>query len=130
MPTLSLRLIGLIGTGFLVLLLVGALLATRATLSETKRQRDEAELKLSVSNASLNSIQKEMARMVAEQKALANSDANRINASRQSIQIVNAVAKVREAAIDKLNASAGLIRSEDTAGKCDASATLLGEWPA
>jgi hypothetical protein len=118
----------MIGTGLLFAALIAALLVTRTTLAETKRDRDEAQLKLSVSNASIGTMQREIASMVAEQKALANSDLNRMNASRQAIQIADAVARVRGATIDKLNKSATIIRGNDPTGQCEASVELLGAW--
>lgn len=128
MPTLTPKLIAFIGTGFIFAALIAALLITRTTLAETKRERDAAHLKLSVSNASIGTMEGVIKRMVAEQKALANSDANRMNASRQTLQIVAAVAKVREAAINKLNASAEIIRPVDETGQCNVSQAFMENW--
>lgn len=130
LPALSMKVWAMIGAGAIIAALVVALLITRNTLSETKRDRDEYALKLSVSNASINTMEREIKRMVAEQKALAESDANRINSSRQIIKMADAVAKVREAAIDKLNASAEMIRPADTTGQCMVSEALKEQWPA
>lgn len=127
-PTLSLKLWAYIGTGLLIAALFTALLITRTTLAETKRDRDEAQLKLSVSNASIRTMQGEVKRMVAEQKALANSDLNRINASRQKLQYIDAVANVRQAAINNLNASALAMRPADPEGQCNVSAAFMENW--
>lgn len=129
MPVLrGLKLWGLIGTLAVIALLVAALLATRGRLADVKHERDQATLKLSVSNASIGTLESSIAKMVAEQKALANSDANRINASRQKLDYIHAVENVRQAAIDRLNTSAAMIRPVDATGQCTVSDTFKGEW--
>jgi hypothetical protein len=128
LSALNLKLWAYIGTAAIIGLLIIALLATRGALSDAKHERDQATLKLSVSNASIGTLQRSIAKMVAEQKALANSDANRMNAARQRIDFVDAVANVRQAAIDKLNASAKIIRPVDATGQCSVSDSFKGEW--
>lgn len=129
MPILTgLRLYAAIGMAALFAVLLVALLATRGRLSDVKHERDEYALKLSVSNASIGTLEGAVARMAADQKALANDDANRVNATRQKLEYIEAVADIRQAAIDRLEASAQALRPVDATGQCSASDALKGDW--
>lgn len=108
-----------------IILLTIALLATRGTLADTKRERDLATIKLSVSNASIDRLQTALRRVTVQQMDLAADDAARVQASRQAAQLAEAAAKVRQAAIDRLMASAGTIAP----GKeCEPSDTVQELW--
>lgn len=118
-----------IGVGVLVLALVAGLLVTRDRLSDTKRERDAVALKLSVSNGSVDRLEKEMNKVREVQMALANEDANRITASRQAIQLADAAAAVRSASIDKLHHSAEMIRGPTQEEQCSVSDAVNRVWP-
>jgi hypothetical protein len=129
---LNLKLWAYIGTAAIIGLLIIALLATRGALSDAKHERDQATLKLSVSNASIGTLEGALKRMSDETKALANSDANRINASRQAIQLADAASQVREAARQRLLQSAEMIRPVGIGGseECAVSSAVEAAWPA
>lgn len=132
MTPLSPRTWALLGTGLAILGLAAALLLTRATLSEAKAERDIAVARLGVSNASIETCALELDKATAQQVALANSDANRIAASRQAIELAQAAQEARQAAIDRLRASAatiaGTASTSAVAASCEASPTLLADW--
>ncbi len=130
--TLTPKLWGLIGTGLLIAALLIALFATRATLSSVKAQRDVTSAKLSVSNASIGRLSGELERATAEQVALASNDAERAKAAQQALQMAEAAEKVRQAAIDRLMASAGVVRpavkTEELPDECRVSQAVEGVW--
>lgn len=130
LPSLSIRAWSMIGTGLFIAALLVALFATRATLADEKREHAQALTAHSVTRGSLARVEKELARMVAEQKALANGDANRISASRQVLQMAESAARLRQAVIDRLEHSAEIMMGEPAVEHCKASDTLLGDWAA
>lgn len=130
LSALNLRTWAMIGAGAVIALLLIALLATRGTLSEVKHERDAAVMKLSVSNSSIETLARETDRMKRETMALADSDALRRTASRQAVLMAEAAAKVRQAAISRLEQSAARMMGEPVVEQCKASETLLGEWAA
>ncbi len=127
--TPTMKLYGLLGTGLLIAVL---LFATRATLSSVKAERDVTIAKLSVSNASLGRLSGELERVTAEQVSLASNDAERLRAAQQALQMAEAAEKVRQAAIDKLMASAGVVRqmvkTEELPEECRVSVAVAGVW--
>ena len=127
MPNISLRLAAIIGTGALIMLLVIALFATRATLSDVKRERDLAETKLKVSNSSISRLENEVDKALQQQIELANGDQNRIAASKQALAIVEAAEGARQAIIDRLTASASVVRTIEA--KCEFSDEVKKAWP-
>ncbi len=127
MPNLSLRMWGLIGSGFAILVLVIALMATRATLESVKRERDLAETKLKVSNASISSLEGEIDKALAQQIDLANSDRNRINASKQTLELIDIAEAARQSIIDRLRVSATVERAPSET--CEPSEEVIKAWP-
>lgn len=115
-----------IGIGLLVVALSFSLLRTRERLADVKGERDLAEMAHAVTKASLTTLQADMDQIREQQFALANGDANRIAASRQAQEIVEAASKVRQAMIDKLRSSAEEIRPE--AQQCEFSEAVLEAW--
>lgn len=118
-----------IGAGLIILALVAGLLATRSTLYKTRLERDNYATKLSVSNGSIRRLEESLKKVTEQQAALANSDANRFNASRQAIQIADAAAAVRSASIQRLRQSAEVIRGEAPGEQCAVSAAVDRVWP-
>ena len=109
-----------------IVLLVLALVMTRGTLSETKGQRDTARAQLDISNASIGVLKREIDRQMREQAELSRSDAERVRAGKQALAVAEAAGRVRQVAIDKLNASAAVARRED--GGCQFSEAVLEVW--
>lgn len=126
MTWLSLRAWPYIAAGTLAVGLVVALLLTRATLSEAKGERDMAEAKLAISNASIAALEGKLTAVLAEQQMLEHNDAARMQASRQSLKMVEAAGKVRQVAIDRLLQSAAMAPPSVS---CEASSELLENWP-
>lgn len=125
------KLWGILGAGLLVVALIVGLLATRAKLAERTGERDTAEVKLAVSNASIGRLTADMARMAAEQQQLATDDAARKQASRDAMKVIDAASEVRQAAIDKLMASAEAIRPAPavaTPPACEVSQAVAEVW--
>lgn len=110
-----------------ILALIIALIITRGTLSEEKGVRYAAEAKLDISNASIGVLKREIDRIMLEQTQLAQSDAERVKAGKQVIAMVEAAGKVRQVAIDKLNASASVVRNDESG--CQFSEAVIREWP-
>ncbi len=126
MPMLSLRAWTYLGTGALIALLVGALLITRGTLADCRDARQAAETSLATSNKSIGTLTATIIRMNGEQAKLAADDAARISASREALEMARAAERWREAAIDRLTASAKAI---ETGGDlCEASPAVQAVW--
>ena len=104
--------------------LAAALLTTRATLARVKVQRDAAAMKLVVTTASLDRLSAEMNRVMAEQRALADGDRARMNASRDTLDIAEVSARARRGVIDRLNRSAAAPAPPD----CRPSAAVREVW--
>lgn len=125
---ISLRHWTYIGLGVLLALAVIALLVTRASLNDCRRETAALNGKLAVSNASIGTLTAEIDRMRAEQVALANDDANRIAASRQAIEMARAAEKWREGVIANLEASAVAVKTENAVETCEASEAVKAVW--
>lgn len=124
-PNLSLRAWGAIGVGVIIILLVGLCLRLDGLRAGYKAERDVAVIKLETTAASVDRLARELARVKAEQQALSAGDQQRITASRETLQLAEAASKVRQAAIEKLLASAGIIRPED---RCEVSDAVKELW--
>lgn len=116
-----------------IIALTFALLATRATLADCRAERVVAETNLKTSNASIGRLEAEIARITAEQRQLATSDAARVEASKQSLALAEAAGKVRQAAIDRLEASAEAAKAKPASAipdqsDCEFSAAVLENW--
>lgn len=116
-----------------ILALAIALVVTRGTLAEAKAERDIAGAKLAVSNASIGRLTGELDRALKEQQALASGDADRVRASRQALQLADAASAVRQAAIDRLRASAAATRPDTSRAplpaSCQVSESVMENWP-
>lgn len=104
-----------------------ALLLTRGTLSETKADLQSSNDRLAISNASVDRLEAELTRSLAEQQKLATDDAARLEVSRQALALTDAAAKVRQGAIDRLLASAE-VEKVDPATECAVSAEVAAVW--
>lgn len=119
----------ILGAAVSLALIVG-LLATRATLATTKAERDTATIKLSVSNASVGRMEAEMKRVMESEQSLAASDSARIQASRETLAVAEAASKVRQAAIERLKASAAVLRPDAPhVPECEVSDAVAEAWP-
>lgn len=127
---MNIKLYAFIGNCAIIVALVIGLLATRSTLADVKHERAMTEARLAVSNSSIERLEQRWKRKLDEERRLASDDAARIAASKQAVQMANAVAKVRQAAIDRLNQSAVEMAQLSVEGQCEASPELLKEWPA
>ena len=116
------------GIGLAFLLLLAALLSTRATLADTRHDLSLAEAKLSVSNSSIATLQAELKRALIEQQGLATNDAQRAQASREAMKLAEAASEYRKAAIERLQASAGILRPTPAAD-CQVSDAVSAAWP-
>lgn len=115
-----------------ILALAIALIVTRGTLAGAKADRDIANAKLAVSNASIDRLTGELERVMREQQALSQGDAERTRAARQALELVNAASAVRQAAIDRLRASAATMRPETSQvplpASCQVSEAVAEVW--
>lgn len=130
--TLSPKLWAAIGAGLIIIALVVALLATRETLAARTAARDVANAKLAVSNASVGRLSAELGKALAQQQALAQDDEARVQASREAMKVAEAASAVRQAAIDRLMASAGSVKPqpavEVTPAGCQVSEAVEAVW--
>lgn len=110
-----------------IFVLAIALLITRGTLAEVKAERDVASAKLIVSNASVARLQSALDRTLRDQQDLAARDASRIKASRETLALIDAASEVREAARERLLASANIDRPEPAA-ECEVSEAVAAVW--
>jgi hypothetical protein len=117
-----------LGVGALILALVAALLVTRATLADAKRELATADAKLAVSNQSIDVLEKELRRVMSDQRQLEQGDATRMRASKEALAVADAASKVRLAAIERLQASAEVLRPTPAA-ECEFSPAVLENWP-
>jgi len=113
--------------GGIIGILFAALLITRGTLAEVTAERDVASAKMIVSNASVARLQSALDRTLREQQDLAASDASRIKASRETLALIDAASEVREAARERLLASANIDRPEPAA-ECEVSEAVAAVW--
>lgn len=121
-----------IGAAGLAAALVIALLATRATLADEKRERALAESKLTISNGSVARLEDALAKVTEDQRALSAGDASRIKASREVVALVDAASQARQAMTDKLLASAAANTGATSAivpAECTVSPAVLEAWP-
>ena len=103
-----------------------ALVTTRGKLSETKGERDIAQAQLSITRSSVDVLKREIDRQMREQAALSQSDAQRVKEGKQAVAVVEAANRVRQVAIDKLNASATVARTSHD--ECQFSEAVLEVW--
>lgn len=122
------RLYAALAGGIVIAALVVALLATRATLAGVKAERDAAIVRLDVSNASIGTLQAALDRALAEQQALAVGDADRIRASKEALAVADAAAQWREAARERLLASAQELQPAAPDEGCAVSDAVKAVW--
>lgn len=120
------KLWGIMGGAIVFLALLVALFATRATLADEKRHRAAAEAELAVAQSSTKRLTVELKRVMTEQARLALDDAARVRAAREAQALVEAASKARMAAIERLEASAGIERTKNTS--CEFSAAAMETW--
>lgn len=120
LPALSARAWGAIGALVVVVALFAWAMRLDGLRAEYMGQRDVAVMKLEATAASTNRLAGELARAKAEQERLALDDADRIKASRETLELAEAASKVRQAAIDRLRASATRIQTGESCEPSDA----------
>lgn len=125
LPALSARAWGAIGLLAVIIVLFAWAMRLNGLRAEYKGQRDVAVVKLEATAASANRLAGEMARVKAEQVALAAGDADRVRASKEALALAEAASEVRKAAIERLLTSAGVIRPEDA---CEVSDAVKELW--
>src|SRR5690606_9518532 len=121
------RLYAALAGGLVIVVLVLALLSTRATLATVKAERDSAIVRLDVSNASISTLNAALDRALADQQALASGDADRMKASKEALAVAEAASQWREAARDRLLASAQELRAEPSE-ECTVSDAVKAVW--
>lgn len=85
-----------------------------------------AQAQLAITRSSVDVLKREIDRQMREQAELSRSDAQRVAAGRQALAVAEAASRVRQVAIDKLNASAAVARHDDTG--CQFSEAVLETW--
>jgi cysteinyl-tRNA synthetase len=119
-PKLSATAWGFMGCALALLLVIGWALRLDGLRASYKAQRDTATTKLETTASSVDRLTAELKRVRDEQQALAVSDAQRKQASRETLAVIEAASKLRRASIESLNNSAKKVRKDDDCAISDA----------
>lgn len=106
-----------------ILILLALLAFSQSALGKCKAQRELANSKLAVSNASIERLDGDLNVVLRAQQALSEADKARIEGSKDRLALIDAAEKARQGAVEKLLQSA-----EHGKAECDFSDTIKEMW--